>query len=403
MSRRDNADNGRPKALMAASVASMIDQFNMPNIQLLQDMGYEVHAACNFEQGNTCDAARIRSFRHTLKAQGVLWHQWDCPRRPSAACQCVRAYMQLWALTGRYRYDLIHCHSPIGGALARVVAHVRKIPVIYTAHGFHFYQGAPVINWLVYYPVEKLLAYWTDMLITMNREDYAFAKRNLAAKKIWRIPGVGVDTRRFAGMGAERENVRRAFRKKYGIPQDAAVLLSVGELSERKNHKVILNALAVLGRKDIYYIICGQGGRREWLARYAKSLCLERRIYITGYMEHVDAAYASADIFVFPSIQEGLPVAVLEAMAAGLPVIASRIRGNVDLIDGHGGFLIDAGDAAGYAKAIAQVMEWKEQEPERLLKMCAYNRRKVLQYDIEKMNQYMGCIYRWKEEKHVKD
>jgi len=188
----DGMAHTRGRVLMAASVASMIDQFNMPNIRLLQDMGYEVHVACNFRRGNTCDAARIRRLRQSLEGMGVRWHQWDCPRNLYDAGMCSKALVQLWKLAGRYRYDMVHCHSPVGGALARTVAHFQGIPVIYTAHGFHFYKGAPVKNWMLYYPAEKLLAYWTDVLVTVNREDYAFAVRNLAAGKYTGFPASGL-------------------------------------------------------------------------------------------------------------------------------------------------------------------------------------------------------------------
>lgn len=328
---RKNED-GRPvRVLMLASVASMIDQFNMPNIRLLQGMGCEVHVACNFQKGNTCSVVHIAKFMRRLEQTGVYLHQWDCPRNVCRFTKCVKAFVQLWRLTQTTRFSLIHCHSPAGGALARAVAHFHRIPVIYTAHGFHFYKGAPLKNWLLYYPVEKLLAYWTDVLITVNREDNVFAVKNLPVNKVYRIPGVGIDTARFA-TGRAGSETSYAFRTRHRIPQDALLLLSVGELSRRKNHRVVLEALAALDRKDVYYMICGKGRLRGWLVRYAERLGIANRLCMAGYTEHVEEAYRAADIFVFPSIQEGMPVALMEAMASGLCCTASDIRGNRELV-----------------------------------------------------------------------
>jgi len=379
-----SADTGK-RVLMLASVASMIDQFNMPNIKLLQEMGCEVHVACNFRKGNTCDAAQTRRLARRLDGMGVRFYQWDCPRNVYAAGMCMKAFMQLWRLTGIHKYDMIHCHSPAGGALARIVAHYRRIPVIYTAHGFHFYRGAPIHNWLLYYPAEKLLAYWTDVLITVNQEDYAFAKRNLAAGRTYRIPGVGIDTARFSGGSAEP--VRRAFREKYRIPQDAVLLLSVGELSARKNHRVVLDALASLQRGDVYYLICGQGELRERLLRHAEELGIGRQVRMAGFVNRIEEAYRAADIFVFPSLQEGLPVALAEAMAAGLPCVSSDIRGNRELAAGRQSF--PAGDAGALARLLREFAE-----DEKLREDCGRrNRERSRNYGRTAAGAVMRRIY----------
>lgn len=160
------------KVLLLASVASMIDQFNVPNIRLIQNMGYEVHVACNFLEGNTCDRKQIRKLLRIMKKMAVVCHQWDCPRSIRPVWGCIRAYRQLCTLMEKHAFVWMHCHSPIGGALARIAAHRQNIRVIYTAHGFYFYRGAPLRNWIFYYPAEKMLARWTDVLIVVNKEDY---------------------------------------------------------------------------------------------------------------------------------------------------------------------------------------------------------------------------------------
>lgn len=374
------------KVLMLASVASMIDQFNMPNIELMQKMGYEVHVACNFIKGNTCSAQRIRALLETFSDMQVIWHQWDCPRDLSSAVKCYQAYRQLRQLTSQYQFVWLHCHSPIGGALARIAAWRRGIRVIYTAHGFHFYKGAPWKNWLLYYPVEKLLAYCTHELVTINKEDYAFAKKNLKAKKICHIPGVGIDVDQFA---VRKPQGVKEFRRKYRIPEHALVLLSVGELNEGKNHRMVIHALASLPRQDVYYCICGQGDLRGELEQFAASQGVGGRIRMLGYQEDMPKIYQSADIFVFPSVREGMPVALMEAMASGLPCIVSDIRGSRELVDEAGGMRFSLKQPKQLILALEQMLEDGQ-----LRAACgAYNRRKVGSYSREAVQKRMYRIY----------
>ncbi len=398
------------KMLMLASVASMIDQFNMSNIRLLQDMGYEVHVACNFIEGNTCDEKRLREFPKLLRQLHVVQHQWDCPRKIYPVGRCIRAYWQLLRLTDKYEYNWIHCHSPIGGVLARLAAHRKKIRIIYTAHGFHFYKGAPFWNWMIYYPVEKLLSYWTDVLITVNREDYVFAKRHLRAGKTCYTQGVGIntkkyqriwDTEKFCLDGKNTKIIRQVlekknedFLKKYRIPKNAIILLSVGELSRRKNHKAVISVLARLVRWNAYYIICGQGVLKEKLIRQAEALGVADYLKLPGYQENITEFYQNADVFVFPSIQEGLPVALMEAMAAGLPCIVSDIRGNRELVDGtvywkQGGIRFPLERPIQMLAALELFL--KDQE---LRKKCGcYNQNKIIEFDRSVVEKRMKRIY----------
>ena len=397
--------NMKKRVLMLASVASMIDQFNMSNIRLMIEAGCQVHVACNFAEGNTCDSRRIQQLKDTLQKLGVVQHQWDCPRGFQSLRRCMRAYIQLWKLTGRYHFAWIHCHSPVGGVLARAAAHQRKTAVIYTAHGFHFFKGAPLKNWLLYYPVEKLLSYWTDVLVTVNREDYQFAKRNMGA-------GIGIDIKKFqkqteetvhtacgqaeetaySACGQAEETVHTAYgqageavRIKYRIPKHAVLLLSVGELSRRKNHQAVIEALAELSRTDLYYLICGQGGLKEELAQQAHRLGIADRVILPDVAD----MYRSADLFVFPSLQEGMPVALMEAMAAGLPCVVSDIRGNRDLIDEQGGkkFVVSK---TGQLKE--GIMYFLEHPKERAL-YGQHNQEVVTGYSIEVVQKRMRIIY----------
>lgn len=392
------------KVLLLASVASMIDQFNMQNIRLMQEMGYQVHVACNFKVGNTCNAMRLKKLCRKLRDMRVICHQWDCPRNVVPVWPCLDAYRQLWRLTGRYRYDWMHCQSPIGGALARLVAHKRGIRVIYTAHGFHFYHGAPLKNWLCYYPAEKLLAHWTDVLITINREDYRFAMHKFSAGKVVHIPGVGIDIKKFADYDSLQQRCsvsdREEVCKAYGIPKEAFLMLSIGELSRRKNQIEVITALAAMRRRDVYYMIVGQGEQREELDAYAKRLGVDKYVHFLGFQENVGRLYRSADVFVFPSKQEGMPMALMEAMAAGLACVVSDIRGNRELIAGTerrlSGLYVCCGGIRYHPGAVAQLQEALEimRTDLRFRKRCGrYNGRRIIPYSQEEAGMRMKAIY----------
>lgn len=260
------------------------------------------------------------------------------------------ARKQLLELMKREQYDFVHCNTPTGGLVGRIAAAQARVPkVIYMAHGFHFWKGAPVKNWLVYYPVERLLARLSDRVITINREDYACAQQ-FRYKKGGRaeyVPGVGIDVERFA----PNAEVRAAKRKELGLNGNEIMLLSVGELNRNKNHRVVIEALAQWKREDVRYVICGSGLLKEEYRRLAQSLGVAEQIVLAGYQADINSFCQAADIFVFPSLREGLPVSLMEAMAAGLPCVASRIRGNEDLLP-DSELLFDATDVDSLHRAL---------------------------------------------------
>ena len=318
-----------PKVLLLASVASMIDQFNMSNIEILQNLGYEVDVACNFEEGNTCSTERIAELKKRLASINVNYFQIDFTRKVMNLLQDMKAYEQVKKIVIENEYTFIHCHSPIGGVVGRIVAHETGTKIIYTAHGFHFFDGAPKKNWIIYYPIEKFLSKWTDILITINKEDYKRAQKEFYAQKVLYVPGIGVNTEKFDSGLIDKEEKRIDL----GLGENDFLLLSVGELSERKNHKLVIEALAKLGDKNIKYYIAGTGDLKNKLNSIAEDLGVEQQIKFLGFRTDISELCQAADLFVFPSLQEGLPVALMEAIACKTPVVCSRIRGNVDLVD----------------------------------------------------------------------
>lgn len=325
------------KVLLATHVSGFVPQFEMNNVRILQKMGYEVHYASNFNNvsyGN--DNSR-------LEGTGIVCHQVDFARSPFDIKAHRVACRQLKALMQQEEFALLHCHTPVGAALSRLVAMpYRKLglKVMYTAHGFHFYKGAPLKYWLLFYPIERFLAGKTDVLVTINEEDYKRAKRFCLHKKtrVEYIPGVGVDTAYWSGKDlkpGEREEIRENIRKELGVADDEQMLLSVGELIPRKNHEEVIRALAEQKKKGVTkfrYFICGQGVLEEYLQNLIEELKLSNEVTLLGYRKDIRNLLYGTDLFVFPSKQEGMPVALMEAAVAGVPVRASDIRGNRELL-----------------------------------------------------------------------
>ncbi len=341
------------RVLVLASVASMIDQFNMPNIMLLKKMGYEVDVACNFEEGNTCSDEKIRELKDSLKEIGVEFYQIDFSRKITNIRKNVRAFLQVNNILKKNSYVFIHCHSPIGGLVGRIAGKLNRTKVIYTAHGFHFCKGSPLKNWLIYYPVEWICSWMTDTLLVINREDYQIAKKKFHAKETIYIPGVGIDIDKINSVQINREEKR----KELGLKTDDIVLLSVGELNQNKNHEIVIRALKELNNSHIKYVVCGQGLLKKYLEKLARELGVQNQLFLIGFRTDVIEIYKCADIFVFPSKREGLSVALMEAMACGLPCVVSSIRGNVDLIDKYGGTLFNVDSVQSCRNAIKKILK----------------------------------------------
>ena len=377
------------KALIVTSVASMVDQFLLPSMYLLQNIGYDVHVACNFESGSTCTDEKVEALKKILFSKKITFYQIDFARDVTNISQNIKAYKQLEQIISTENYELIHCHSPIGGFVGRLAARGQRkhgTKVLYTAHGFHFYKGAPLKNWLLYYPVEKFCARFTDVLITINNEDYALAKKKMKAKRVEYVPGVGIDLSRFENIQVDRD----AKRREIGVPEDAFLLISVGELSERKNHKVILQALSKIKLKNIHYVIVGRGALLSELQDFALSQGVYDNVHFLGFRNDVAELYKVSDLFCFPSIHEGLPVALMESMASGLPCVVSRIRGNTDLISENSGLLINTNDVDGFAQAIFNLAN----NSELCVRMGIENKKKSRQYSVDKILVGMRSIYK---------
>lgn len=310
-------------------------------IEPLMELGYEVVWAADFTQ-----------FKEDLSVIPCKIHQTNFRSNPFDPNN-LKAYSQLLELLKQKPVDLIHCNTPIGGLIGRLCAkHAKVKKILYTAHGFHFYKGAPVINQTLFKWGEKWLARSTDILLTINQEDFTSAQsfkfRNDG--KLVLIHGAGVNT------GYTSTSNREKIRKEIGIPSSATMVFSAGELNKNKNNQVIIEALAKINSPDIYYVLCGEGKLRKELEELSKKLGVSDKVKFLGFRTDVLDILSASDIFAMPSYREGLPRSLMEAMDAGLPCIVSNIRGNADLIEeGKGGFLLSPQDILGYAKAIEKL------------------------------------------------
>ena len=310
------------KVLFTATVVKThINVFHMPYLKWFKEQGYELHVAAKNDFVNEpCIIPNCDKF-----------YDINFARFPFSEAN-IKAYMQLKKIIMENNYDIIHCHTPVAGVLTRLAArNCKNTTVIYTAHGFHFFKGAPLLNWLIYYPVERFCAKFTDKLITINKEDYERAKQFSLRKngKVYYVPGVGIDLEKIQNIKVDIKQKK----KELGIPEKVPVLLSVGELNKNKNHGIVLQALSNLTDKKFIYLICGRGCLQTELEKKVKEYKLSNKVKLLGYRKDVIEILKISDFFIFTSKREGLPVSILEAMACDLPVIASNVRGNRDLID----------------------------------------------------------------------
>ena len=349
-------------------------------IRKLMDEGHTVEIATNENNAPIPEVYR---------EWGCKINQIDFSRSPLAKGN-LKAFNQLSKIIKNEKYDIVHCHTPNASAVARLVCRkYRKktgLKVFYTAHGFHFYKGAPLKNWLLYYPIEKICARFTDKLITINTEDYELAKAKFKAKEVCYVPGVGVDISRFENVQVDR----KAKREEIGVPEDAFLLLSVGELNENKNHQVIIKALAKVNNPDIHYAIAGRGNKKEHLLELAKELGVSDNVHLLGFRNDIPELNYIADAFCLPSFREGLGLAAIEAMACGLPIITSNVHGINDYsVDGVTGFKCAPDDVDGFVSLIKKLMgdvDLKTRVTER-------NKELAKKYSLENVNPLINEIY----------
>lgn len=332
------------KALITATVQSHVAQFHKPLMKLLKENGYEIHVA-----------ARDNLVEKNGLSLEFADQVFNIPfARSPFSKNNISAYKQLKAIINRCHYDLVSCNTPVGGVLTRMAAKkARKngTTVYYTAHGFHFYKGAPLQNWLVYYPVEKLMAHKTDKLITISDEDYRLACNKIKTK-IERIHGIGANTAKY--FPACREKCME-IKNEIGAADATPVLICTGELLDNKNQAAAVRAVAAL-KKDypqVLLMLAGNGPKLEELKALAQNLGVSQNVRFLGYCTDLEKYINASDIAVACSFREGLGMNVIESMLCAKPVVASNNRGHRELVqEGKTGFIVDARDPQAFAEKI---------------------------------------------------
>lgn len=372
------------KVLIVTALAGFIKSFLENDIKTLQEMGYEVHCAAN---ENHPGAGNIRRY---FEEKNVTFHNVGFSSNSPISKETAKAYKEIKTIIGATKYTMIHVHTPIAGAVVKLAARKerkRGCKVIYTTHGFFFHKGSGKKSWLVYYNVEKMLSRITDMIITINKEDFEAAK-TMKCKNVKYINGVGVDTKRIMKTHVDRTE----YRKQLQIENEDIMVLSIGELSERKNHQIIIKALAKLNNPKYVYVICGNDMNDSGTSEQLISLAKEKkvRLKLLGLRSDVPQLCKCADIGAFPSAREGLGLAGIELLSAGIPIVSSNVQGIKDyMAEGKTGYMFAPYNEEGFAKGIEKLSDKSTREI--MAEQCIENAQ---QFDISISRMQMKKIYK---------
>ena len=328
------------KVLFVATVQSHIAQFHLKIIEALKQKGWEIHVAArdNLAEKNGLQLKNVDRI-------------YNIPfQRSPFSTKNLKAYRELKKVITGGKYDIIHCNTPVGGILTRIAARKEKGKVFYTAHGFHFYKGAPLLNWLIYYPIEKVMAHFTEKLIVINEEDYHLAKEKFKCP-IYRIHGTGINTEKYSRINDQELD---RIRQKYKL-QNKVVILCTGELNKNKNQKTVITAMQTVVRSvpNAVLLLAGNGPEKSNLDTMITHMDLQENVKLIGYRTDLQKFVNLADIVVSASIREGLGLNIIEAMYCKKPVVAADNRGHRELIaEGKNGYLVKATDSVSFADKI---------------------------------------------------
>lgn len=373
------------KALLIAPKAKFHTLFNLNNCQILKELGYEIDVCANF----------YNDFEETKRNQDIVKQLTDlgigiinAPFVRKSFFKNITVIKKLKRIIKSRRYDLIHVHTETGGFLFLISSLFCKktAKYVYTPHGTSFYKGSSIKSKIVYKPIEKKIAKRMDANLSMNDEEKAFFDA-CSQKTSKYVHGIGLNIERIIGI---KPYSRKDVCNMFGIDDESVLLLSVGEICSRKNHSIILDALSKIENINIKYLICGTGDLKDKLIKKANKLGIEDKVIFAGYRTDVLRIVSACDIFAFPSVYEGLPVSVMEAMAFKKPVVCSSIRGNRELIDHEkGGYLISCNDAESYARYIKILAGDKNLRKQ----FGAYNRSKVELFSEDQVKKELRAIY----------
>ena len=369
------------KVLLVATVQSHICQFHRLLADLLHEHGCVVHVAA---RDNLAEKNGLKlDFADKV---------YDIPfsRSPKDPMN-IKAYRQLKQVIDSEGYDIIHCNTPMGGILTRLAAkkaRKRGAKVFYTAHGFHFYHGAPKKNWMLYYPIEKWFARKTDKLITIVSEDFETATKKFQCP-VYRIHGVGVDGNRYFPVDSREQASLRAG---MNFDTNQKIILCIGELLPNKNHRMAIKAMADIVQQypDAKLLIAGNGPEKEHLKEQITNLGLQENVILLGYVTNLQDYQQVADLLVACSFREGLGLNVIEAMMSGNPVVLSDNRGHRELVDsGNNGYLVAPNDSHAMAECVLRIFENSEERQRFSDNAIAFSQK----YNYEAVRSELESIY----------
>lgn len=331
------------KILYVATITEHFYYFHLPYLKMFHELGWQVDVASH---GDVCLPYCDNRYEIPIK-------------RSPADKDNLQAYRMLKRIIKENNYDIIHCHTPMGGILARLAAASQRkhgTKVLYTAHGFHFYKGAPKLNWLIYFPIEYVMSFLTDCLITINEEDYNCAKKHFRVKDIRKVNGVGYNSDRYFPVTGEE---KAGLRKKLGYSDKEKLLVYVAEMNANKNQAMLIKSLKLICEKrdDVRLLIVGADNYNGEYIRLAHETGVANKVDFTGHREDINDLLHISDIAVGSSYREGLPVNVMEALACGLPVVLSDNRGHRVLgVNGENGYVVSVNDYDEMAEKILEIL-----------------------------------------------
>lgn len=355
-----------------------IGSFGLSSVEAAKALGYQLFYGINLNYPESLECVNF---------PGTVFYNQHCYRNPFAIKDNWIAYKNTCKLLSEHpEIEVIHCNTPVGGIVGRLSGRKFKKKVIYTVHGFHFYKGAPLINCTIFKWLEQWLAHYTDAIITINHEDYEAAQKlhYKKGRRAYYVPGVGVNLEVFNDVVVDRNKKL----SELGIPVEASVGIVVGDLNDNKNVETIIKALPKTNN-DFHVLICGVGPNKDSIMELATRLGIAERVHLLGFRKDVKELLKISDVYLFASKREGLPRSTMEAMASGLPCVVSDIRGNRDLIDEKGGFLIGVQDVDGYAEAMNKLLDSCEMRN----RMGDYNKVKILEFDIKNVTKQMINVF----------
>lgn len=365
------------KILYVTTISKTVNAFLIPHIEMLINKGYTVDVACSVK--SPVDKKLINL---GVKVYNVQFS------RTIFSTNNIKAFKQIKKIITDSSYDIVHTHTPTASAITRLACRYNKsIKVFYTAHGFSFSKGGSFFNWFLFYPIEKYLATYTDVLITINQEDYNIAKK-IKNRHTYLIPGIGLDIKEFKKKTEVFKKDRK--RKDLNLNSSDIVLTSVGELTKRKNHETIIKSLSLIKNKNIKYVVCGEGPRRQKLEQLIEKLDLSNQVVLLGNRSDIKEILQISNLFIFPSLREGLGIAAIEAMAVGLPVIASNRHGIQEYaIHEQTALTCDPNSPIAFKKAIIRLI--KDNQLADQLRINAFNQ--IEKFDISYSLKAMNDIY----------